>query len=189
MSQIRPDRPRLEPLPEVLEQAKEAMKNSPANAANVTATLAHNEMISTGVGRFSRKLLFKGNVPARLREMVILRIGWNCQSVYEFGQHTLFGLDVGLTEEEIYGLTQPIDQYEWNTEETALLEMVDDLYDDDCVSDATWGKLTQIFSHSDILEFMAAALQYRLGSGLLNSCGVPRDEGVPGWPDAPQTTS
>ena len=75
MSKIRPDTPRVEPLPEVLEEAKEAMKNSPANAANVTATLAHNEMVSAGVGRFSRRLLFKGTVPARLREMVILRMG------------------------------------------------------------------------------------------------------------------
>ena len=186
MTKIRPDTPRVEPLPEVLEEAKEAMKNSPANAANVTATLAHNEMVSTGIGRFSRRLLFKGTVPARLREMVILRMGWNCQSVYEFGQHTLFGLDIGLTQDEIYWLTRPVADYDWQQDEQALLEMVDDLFNDDCVSDATWGQLAQLFSSSDILEFMAAALQYRLVSGLLNSCGVQRDQGVPGWPEAPQ---
>ena len=75
------------------------MEGSVANAVNVTATLAVNELVSKGVGRFSRALLFRGSVDARLRELVILRMGWDCQSVYEFGQHTLFGLDVGLTEE------------------------------------------------------------------------------------------
>ena len=184
---IRPNAARVEPLPKALEEAKEAMKSSAVNAANVTATLAHNEMVSVGVGRFSRQLLFKGTVPPRLREMVILRMGWNCQSVYEFGQHTLFGLDVGLTEDEIYRLTRPVSEYGWEEEEVALLEMVDDLYNDDCVSDATWLKLTGLFSVSEMLEFMAAALQYRLVSGLLNSCGVQRDDGVPGWPQVPTT--
>ena len=189
MSNARPDTPRVDPLPGALQKAKEAMKNSAANAANVTATLAHNEMVSAGVGRFSRALLFKGAVPARLREMVILRMGWNCQSVYEFGQHTLFGLDVGLTRNEIYWLTKPTSEHGWQAEELALLEMVDDLYNDDCVGDATWLKLAQLFSTSDVIEFIAAALQYRLVSGLLNSCGVQLDEGVPGWPDAPPPTA
>ena len=47
---IRPNSARVEPLPKALEEAKEAMKNSAVNAANVTATLAHNEMVSVGVG-------------------------------------------------------------------------------------------------------------------------------------------
>jgi 4-carboxymuconolactone decarboxylase len=182
----RPSTPRVEPLSSALDEAREAMKGSVVNAINVTATLAHNEMVSTGVGRFSRQLLFKGSVDPRLREMVILRMGWNCQSVYEFGQHTLFGLDVGLTENEIYWLTRPASHFLWEQDEVALLEMVDDLYGDDCVSDATWAQLNSHFSVSDILEFMASALQYRLVSGLLNSCGVQRDEGVPGWPAAPR---
>ena len=47
---IRPNSARVEPLPKALEEAKEAMKSSAVNAANVTATLAHNEMVSVGVG-------------------------------------------------------------------------------------------------------------------------------------------
>ena len=82
-------------------------------------------------------------------------------------------------------MTRPIGQHDWSAAEAALLQMVDDLHVDDCVSDATWGQLTEHFSAPDILEFMAAALQYRLVSGLLNSCGVQRDEGVPGWPEPP----
>jgi alkylhydroperoxidase family enzyme len=171
-------------LPEAIEQATEAMRNSVVNAVNVTATLAHNELVAKGVGRFSGALLFKGSVSPRLRELVILRMGWDCQSDYEFGQHTLFGLDAGLTEDEVYLVTRPIVQHDWSPAEAALLQMVDDLHVDDCVSDDTWAELAAEFSTSDILEFMAAALQYRLVSSLLNSCGVQRDEGVPGWPAA-----
>ena len=185
MHHRRPTTPRVEPLPSAVAEAEAAMKSSVVNAVNVTATLAHNELVSKGVGRFSVALLFKGSVSPRLRELVILRMGWDCQSVYEFGQHTLFGLDAGLTEDEIYWLTRPIEQHAWTAEERALLQMVDDLHVDDCVSDATWGELAELFSTADILEYMASALQYRLVSSLLNSCGVQRDDGVPGWPEPP----
>ncbi|MEZ5229575.1 MAG: carboxymuconolactone decarboxylase family protein [Acidimicrobiales bacterium] len=46
-------------------------------------------------------LLNKGLIPAREREIVILRVGWNAQAVYEFGQHTLIGKQTGLTDDEI----------------------------------------------------------------------------------------
>ena len=161
------------------------MSDSVVNAVNVTATLAHNDLVARGIGRFSLALLFKGSVSPRAREIVILRMGWNCQSIYEFGQHTLFGRDAGLTDAEIYWVTRPVIEHDWSDEDRGLIEMVDDLYVDDCVSDATWAELAERFSTADILEFMAAALQYRVVSGLLNSCGVERDEGVPGWPSAP----
>ncbi|MCP5030108.1 MAG: carboxymuconolactone decarboxylase family protein [Actinomycetia bacterium] len=186
MSNRRPQQARVRPLPEAAQQATQFMSGSVVNAVNVTATLAHNEMVAKGVGRFSMALLFKGSVSARLREIVILRMGWNCQSVYEFGQHTLFGRDAGLTDDEIYWITRPIAQHGWSAAEQALLQMVDDLYTDDCVSDATWADLLEYFEPPEVLEFMAATLHYRTVSSLLNSCGVERDEGVPGWPESPQ---
>jgi hypothetical protein len=60
--------------------------------------------------------------------------------------------------------------------------MVDDLYTDDCVSDGTWAELTARWSTPEIMEFVMAALCYRVVSGFLNTCGVELDEGVPGWP-------
>jgi len=185
MASRRPAQPRVQPIPEALDKARELMKDSVVPAYNVTATLAHNELVGKGVGRFARALLFKGTVSPRQRELVILRMGFNCQAVYEFGQHTLFGLDAGLTDEEIYAVTRPLSTYQWSEEDRILLQMTDDLYTDDVVSDATWAELTAHWSTSDVLEFAAAALCYRVVSGLLNTCGVQLDEGVPGWPEKP----
>lgn len=185
MHQRRPTAPRVPPIEKVAVKAREAMANGPANAINVLATLATNRTMSKAFGEFAQTLLFRGSVDARLREIVILRMGWNCQAVYEFGQHTLFGRSVGLTDAEIYLITRPISQGAWTDVERALLQLTDDLYADDCVTDATWAELETHFDHSDILEFMFAALCYRLVSGMLNSCGVQLDDGVPGWPTAP----
>lgn len=178
----RPAAPRVEPIPEVAAKAQARMAESPANAINVLATMAHNKVISKALGKFAGAVLTETTIPARQRELAILRMGWNCQAVYEFGQHTLFGRDAGLTEAEIYLATRPLSEGGWSSSDRAVLQATDDLYADDCVSDATWADLSQHFSVPEIMEVIASAACYRVVSGFLNSCGVQLDEGVPGWP-------
>jgi alkylhydroperoxidase family enzyme len=173
----RPESPRIAPTEERPPSLTTAM-----NAHNVRATLATNPTVASGMAAMGRALLQEGTIAPRARELVILRMGWHCQSRYEFGQHTLMAKSVGVTDREIELLTRPLEQGAWTAPERALLQMVDDLYRDDCVSDPTWGELIAHFDHHDILEYMAATLFYRMVSGILNSCGVALDEGVPGWP-------
>ena len=186
MHLARPAAPRLEPIEAVAVKAREAMKSQPINAVNVTATMAHNRTMSRAIGGFAQTVLFGGELPRRQVEIAVLRMGWNCESIYEFGQHTLFGRDAGLTEAEIYFTTRPVVDGGWSDADATILHLVDDLYTDDCVTDATWAKATEHFSVPDIVHLIAAAGCYRVVSGFLNSAGVQLDDGVPGWPAAPR---
>jgi hypothetical protein len=114
-------------------------------------------------------------------------MGWNCQAVYEFGQHTLFGRDAGLSDDEIYFTTRPLGDGAWSDADRVILQLVDDLYADDCVGDATWADATRHFNNADIIHLIATAGCYRVVSGFLNSAGVQLDEGVPAWPLAPRS--
>jgi len=127
-------------------------------------------------------LLTAGTVDARQRELAILRMGWNCQAVYEFGHHTLYGRRAGLRDDEIWSLTRPLSEGVWEPADRVVLQLVDDLYADDCISDTTWAEATDHFTHSDIIEFIAVAGFYRMASGLLNSLGIALDDEIPGWP-------
>jgi len=187
MHLARPAAPRLEPIPAVAAKAREAMKNQPINAVNVSATMAHNRTMSRAIGKFAQTVLFEGELPRRQVEIAVLRMGWNCQAVYEFGQHTLFGRDAGLSDEEIYQTTRPVTQGSWSPADAAILQLVDDLYVDDCVSDATWAEATRHFNTVDIIHLIATAGCYRVVSGFLNSAGVQLDDGVPGWPTEPRS--
>jgi alkylhydroperoxidase family enzyme len=149
---------------------------------NVRATIGTNRAVGKGLGDLSAILLQQGSLDPRLREIVILRIGWDSQSEYEFGQHTLFGRRAGLSGNEIYLLTRPIAEGDWNAAEEALIQMTDDLHADDCVSEATWAELKSFLSDAEIIEAVAVAMNWRMVSALLNSCGVALDVGVPGWP-------
>lgn len=181
----RPTAPRIKPREDLLDKIRENQKNSPVNAANVSATLARNKPINRAFSPFAQAVLFDGGLSRRNVELAVLRMGWNCQAVYEFGQHTLFGRDAGLTDTEIYAVTRPLNQHGWTDEERVVLQVVDELYADDCVGDDTWNAGAAIFSDAEMLHLIMAAGCYRVVSGVLNSCGVQLDDGVPGWPNPP----
>ena len=184
----RPTEPRIEPRQDLVDRIRERQKDSPVNAVNVSATLARNKPLNRAFGPFAQAVLFEGGLSRRNVELAVLRMGWNCQAVYEFGQHTLFGRDAGLTDAEIHAVTRPLSEHPWTDAERAVLQVIDDLYADDCVSDATWAAAAAHFDDAEMLHLLMAGGCYRTVSGVLNSCGVQLDDGVPGWPSATNST-
>src|ERR1700693_1789411 len=115
--------PRVEPVPEILVKVRNRRK-----AANIAATMAHHPGLSRSFAALYNTILREGATPRRQRELVMLRTGWNCQAEYEFGQHTLYGLEAGLTDAEVFALTRPLSTHEWSEQDHVLLQMADDLY-------------------------------------------------------------
>jgi 4-carboxymuconolactone decarboxylase len=149
---------------------------------NIFGTLAHHPKLLKRFNVLGGFFLNSGLLPARERELIILRVGWNCQSVYEFGQHTVIGMREGLTEIEVGALTRPVGEHNWSEGDASLLAAADDLCSYDCVSDATWARLTVRWSEAELMEIIMVAGMYRMVSGFLNSIGVELDSGIPGWP-------
>jgi len=151
-------------------------------ALNIFLTLGHHPGLLQRFNALGGAFLAHGLLPAREREIVILRIGWNCRSVYEFGQHTLLGRDAGLTEAEIAALATTRATGPWSPQEEALIGLADELCADDCVGDTTFDALRRRWNDAEIVELVALAGFYRMVSGLLNTLGVEPEPGVPGWP-------
>ena len=148
---------------------------------NIFRTLARNEPLSRGFLALGGHVLRGDAIPAREREIVILRVGWRAQSEYEFGQHAVIGQDAGLSADEVAALAD-IGPHSWSDDDAALIAMVDDLCDDDVVSDETWARLAARWSPEQLLDLLVLAGYYRLVSGLLNSAGVALEKGTGGWP-------
>ena len=118
----------------------------------------------------------------RHREMLILRMGWNCRSEYEWAQHVG---TVGRARE--HGL-EPVRIAEgpraaaWDEFEKTLLRVADDLYRDAVVSDATWHALSGRFDTGLVMSAIVTPSAYRAISMSLNAYGVqlePTDERFP----------
>lgn len=183
----RPTAPRLAPVvnpqEEVVEAYRAGLAGPDGAPLNIFSTLAHNPKLLKRFTRYAGWFLNKGLLPPREREIVILRVGWNCRSVYEFGQHTLIGVREGLTMDEVSALTRDAADHPWTARDRSLIAMCDDLCADDCVSDAVWASLQRDWNEAELVELVILAGTYRLVSGFLNTMGVQRDEGVPGWPN------
>jgi alkylhydroperoxidase family enzyme len=183
----RPGEPRIEPLAEPSDEAAEllalAMRNGNGSSPNILTTIAHHTRLLKHFSRLGGFLLNRGSIPVREREIVILRVGANAQSVYEFGQHTIIGRRSGLSDAEIAALAADDPGDGWADHERDLIAMADELCGDDCVSDATFGRLRARWDEAELVELVVCAGFYRLVSGFLNTMGVSLDDGVPGWPD------
>ena len=165
-------------LAEVL--AKTAIRDG--EPLNIFRTLAHQPTLLKRFNALGGAFLAHGLLPARERELVILRVGWNCRSVYEFGQHTLIGREAGLSDAEIGALATTRAVGAWSADDEVLIALADEICADDCAGDATFAALRPRWSEAEIVELVALVGFYRMVSGLLNTLGVEPEEGLPGWP-------
>ncbi len=148
---------------------------------NIFTTLAHHPKLLKRWLVFGGHVLSKSSLPARERELVILRVGWRCGSEYEFGQHTLIGREVGLTDDEIRRLAAAgLDG--WSERDATLIKAADELVADQRIADPTWAALNQEWTTQQVLDLVFAAGQYVLTCMALNTLEVQRDAGVPGFP-------
>lgn len=149
---------------------------------NVFTTMARHEELAADWLVFGRHILAENTLPPREREMLILRIGWLCQSEYEWAQHRRIGLSAGLTEEEILRINEGPAAKGWSTEDATLLRAVDELHENAIITDATWNALAAKYSEKQMMDLVFTVGQYNLVSMALNSFGVQLDPGLEGFP-------
>jgi 4-carboxymuconolactone decarboxylase len=182
----RPDHPRIEPLALADQDAETQsllarirLPGSPP-ATNIFATLArHRSLFRKWLSASSR--LMSGFLPPRTRELAILRTAWRCGSEYEWGQHWLIGRHIGLSDDEMQRVQQGAAATGWSSADAAVLRAVDELHDDNCIGDATWATLEATFDERQLIELVMLVGQYHQVAYALNSLGVEREEGVPGF--------
>jgi 4-carboxymuconolactone decarboxylase len=179
----RPSEPRIPPLPaaERTESAQtllDTVKVAGAEA-NIFTTLIRAEGLTRRWLPFGGKLL-SGKLPARDREILILRTGWNCRAEYEWAQHVVIGRAAGLTNDEIERIKGG-PATGWEGLDAALLRAADDLHTDWCISDATWAELQDHYDTQQLIEVPMLVGHYHMVAMTLNSLGVALDDGLEGF--------
>src|SRR5262249_59507376 len=102
------------------------------NTLNVFATLAHHPKLMKRWMVFGNHVLAKSTLPARDRELLVLRTGWNCRAPYEWGQHVAIARAIGITDAEIERIA--VDDFTaWTDNEVARLHPVEELHVESCV--------------------------------------------------------
>ena len=183
----RPTTPRLQPISPVTTEIEEILAGSIKSVSGehlrLFGTMAHHPKMLKRFLAFGGFFLNRGLLPGREREIVILRVGWNTGSVYEFGQHTVIGRNCGLTDEEITATAGNPHAHQWSARDRGLIAMTDEICADDCVSESTWKELRAEWSDAELCELVLLVGMYRMVAGFLNTMGVELDPNTPGWPN------
>jgi 4-carboxymuconolactone decarboxylase len=183
----RPETARMAPVSEQehdddVRELLEAVRIPGAEAVNIFETLVRHPGLFRRWMPFAGKLL-AGKLPARDRELLILRTAWHCRSPYEWGQHVRLAKAASISDEEIERVAAGSDAPEWAPSDRTLLTAADELHDDGCIGDRTWAALAERYDEKQLIEVPMLVGHYHMVAYALNSLGVQREPGVPGLPD------
>jgi alkylhydroperoxidase family enzyme len=183
--------PRIPPLgedegdPEVVEMLNALPQGAdgPVGEYNIFRTLARHADLFRSWLPFGGYLLVGGTLPARDRELMILRTAVRCRSSYEWGQHVRISLAMGIEREAIDRVLEGSAADGWPEHEAMLMRAVDELHDEDRISDPTWQALAAEYDERQLIELALLIGQYHMVAFALNSLGVELDEGLEPLPE------
>jgi YbgC/YbaW family acyl-CoA thioester hydrolase len=156
---------------------------------NVLATLArHPKLLKAWYG-FAAHVIGESTLPARDREIVILRVAWLCRSAYEWGQHLVMARNAGVLSDEISRVREGPHAKGWSVVDGLLLRATDELWSTSTLCDETWQALTDRYDERQVLDLLFTIGQYDLLAGVLNATGVELDEGLEGLGQVPSEST
>ncbi len=142
-------------------------------------TIAQHPGLYPSRQNLSEYIRLRSALSARVREALILRIGWLCRSEYEWAQHVRQGRAAGLDTALV--ATGP-DAEGWNAMDAAVLRAADELYVDAMISDETWKALSNHFDQRQLIDILITTGGYRMVSMALNTLGVQLEPGNERFP-------
>ncbi len=177
--------PRIDLLPtEDALKAAETVQLLPQMAElSVFRVLLHQPAVAKAVQDLLVALLFRGSLDARLRELLIMRLGWATDAVYEWTQHWRVARQLEIPAEDLLAVRDWKNSDRFDARDRAVLAATDDTLENGRISDATWAACCkELPSVQDRIELVAAIGTWRMISGILKSLEVPLEEGTAPWP-------
>ena len=135
-----------------------------------------NDMLAT--------MLWHGALDPRLRELVIMRIGWLTACDYEWTQHWRVASGLGISAEDLLGVRDWPSHQEFGAAERAVLAATDDVVRDGVVSAESWAACERELQGDTtvLIELVTAIGAWRMVASMLHSLGVPLEDGMASWP-------
>lgn len=134
------------------------------------------------LGKLLLTLLGRTRFDARLRELVIMRLGWSTGSVYEWTQHWRVARDLGVPDDDLLGVRDWAGYDGFGVVERAVLAATDEIVSTGTISDETWATCASHLDAPGLVELTLVIGLWRMISTVLQSLGVPLEDGVAAWP-------
>ncbi len=170
----------MQPLP--LQQWDESLDHVIADMngrpLNVHGLMANHPDLLNAWWDFRNYAVQGGALAQRDCELLILRVAVRMQCWYEWASHVVRGKAAGLTVEEIKRVQDGPGADSWSHQDRALLQSVDDLFDQRRIATETQEKLNGYFAPRQILDIIAIYGVYVTLGCVINTWDTNLDESV-----------
>jgi 4-carboxymuconolactone decarboxylase len=146
---------------------------------SILPVMGHHPELGKVYNVWGRQLLMGNTLSTRHLELAVLRIAWIVKSAYEWHHHVGYGLNAGITLDEIKAIRTYPEGHDWADDDRAVIQSVDDLIGRHGVSEETWATLERVFTVQQRMDLVFTIGHYVMTSWALTSFGVP----VESWAD------
>jgi 4-carboxymuconolactone decarboxylase len=153
-------------------------KSGEARGMNGMGTMLRHPPLAKAFLTFNNHISTTNTLSRRIREILILRIGWLRRSEYEFAQHLVLGARAGLTPAELERVQQAPDAPGWDPVDADLIRAVDELHYKGCIEDATYARLSAHFNTQQLIDLVFTVGCYDLLSMAFKTFGVEMESGL-----------
>jgi 4-carboxymuconolactone decarboxylase len=145
---------------------------------NIIMTMGNHPSLGKVYNNWGKHFLMENSLTTRQLEIIILRVAWRVKSAYEWHNHVGYGMNAGLTLDDIAAIRDFPKGGNWNEEEAATMTAIDELIDTNVVSDATWATLTKTLNKQQMMDLVFTIGHYVMTSWALSSFGVAIEGGA-----------
>ena len=178
---------RIEPLAEAdwtPEQRAVLLKTSPTDepaSGNWYGAFVRHPKLHEKWVAFGARLLVAGVIPARDRELVVLRTALLTGAEYYWEPHVELGRGCGITSAEVDAVVVGSHHKEWSDHDRALLSAAEELIADHVIADPTWATLARTYDEQQLIELPFLVGHYVMVAFAMRSMGVELEPGQAGW--------
>jgi 4-carboxymuconolactone decarboxylase len=145
-----------EQAPSEIKELFQKIEDNGARILNFYKVLANSPHVARNVIRLGNSLIGKTTLSPKLRELTIMRIAKLCDCEYEWVQHTPVALQSGVSRAQLDAIGCWKESNNFNGEERAILQYVDEVAQNVKVADATFEALKKYLNEQHIVEITLA---------------------------------
>ncbi len=153
---------------------------APLARLNVFRLLLADPQLAAGVSSLLIALVGGDGLDPRLRELAILRVAWGRRSTYEWTQHWHIATALGVDGADLAALRG--DPSRLGPLEQALVRAADEVTASGQVSAPTLATLRRSLDEREVLLLVAVLAAWSMVAIVLETFGVPLEDGVAPWP-------
>jgi alkylhydroperoxidase family enzyme len=146
-------------------------------------TVANNPGVARVAFSQLMQLLENNKFDTRLRELMIMRIGWVTGSAYEWTNHWRVATTAGIPPEDILAVRDWRNSDRLTEADKAILAATDECLAGNSISDAAWAAVAKhVTEPGQQVEFIIAMGNWMMFSLLFRNLRIPLAEDVTVWP-------